>query len=123
MMALPFAVWLQKIIVEPKNKIIRISNNFILLQVVYFIITVIAGFIAGYQYPLASHLYCIISPQVEKTAGVIYASDLVGACLGALLTSALLIPILGLINTCIILVLLNFIVFAGLNFNFSKALQ
>jgi predicted membrane-bound spermidine synthase len=40
--------------------------------------------------------------------------DLVGSCIGAFITSALLIPILGIAETCIALVMLNLAALGGL---------
>lgn len=90
------------------------SGNVIVFQLIFLMLTLIAGFIAGYQYPLASHLYCKINPNVERVAGTIYSADLSGACIGAFATSALLLPILGIVQTCITLSIINLVVFTGL---------
>ena len=42
-----------------------------------------------------------------RVAGLIYGADLVGACLGAFLSSALLIPVLGIPQTCYAVALLS----------------
>jgi hypothetical protein len=44
---------------------------------------------------------------VGRVAGLIYGADLVGACLGAFLSSALLIPVLGIPQTCYAVALLS----------------
>jgi hypothetical protein len=44
---------------------------------------------------------------IHITAGKLYGLDLAGASLGALLTSAFLIPILGVYSTLFLLSLLN----------------
>ena len=36
----------------------------------------------------------------SHAAGVLYAADLVGGCLGALLGAVLLVPVLGIPQTC-----------------------
>jgi len=91
-----------------------ISGQIVLLQLIYFLLTIAAGFIGGYVYPLASHLYCAINPNIERAAGILYASDLLGAAIGAIITSALLIPVLGIIQTCMALMLINLTIFLGL---------
>ena len=45
--------------------------------------------------------------DVGRGAGLIYGADLVGACLGAFLSSALLIPVLGIPQTCYAVALLS----------------
>jgi spermidine synthase len=49
-----------------------------------------AGFIVGAQFPLAARM------RGEESATFYYAADLLGACLGAFATAALLLPALGL---------------------------
>lgn len=65
-----------------------------------------AGFIGGYQFPLANQL-TLSSHSLGRNAGMLYAVDLVGSALGALLTSAFLLPTLGIFRTLALLSLLN----------------
>jgi len=37
---------------------------------------------------------------VSQTAAALYNADLIGACIGAILVSALLIPLLGIVKVC-----------------------
>jgi spermidine synthase len=69
------------------------------------------GLLGGFQFPLANKLYLESGKKVSKSAGLIYGLDLVGSCLGALLASAFLLPILGIPGTCWALALINFGVF------------
>ncbi len=62
-----------------------------------------AGFLGGMEFPLAVQL---TEGRVSRIAGLIYGTDLAGACFGALLSSTLLIPILGIPQTCVALALL-----------------
>lgn len=66
-------------------------------DLVFPLLALLAGFLGGMEFPLAVHL---TRGSVGRVAGLIYGTDLVGACFGALLTSALLIPILGIPQTC-----------------------
>jgi len=72
---------------------------------------VVAGFIGGLQFPLANKICLGERKQIGKTAGLIYGLDLLGSCAGALLTATLLIPILGIFNTCLWAAVLNGCVF------------
>lgn len=65
--------------------------------VMFALLTGWVGFLAGGQFPLAAKL---VFREVEKTAGHLYAVDLLGACLGAILITAFSIPILGITTTC-----------------------
>ncbi len=91
-----------------------LASHGFFIQVLFSLLTISVGFIVGYQYPLACHLYGIRILRVEKVAGRIYAADLIGACFGALVTSALLIPVLGLTATCSAICVINLAVLAGL---------
>ncbi len=66
------------------------------------------GLLGGFQFPLANKLYLRSGRRVSKSAGLVYGLDLVGSCLGALLASAFLLPILGIPGTCWALALINF---------------
>jgi spermidine synthase len=68
---------------------------------------VIAGFIGGFQFPLANKIYLGSEEEIGRVAGLTYGIDLVGSCLGALLASAFLLPILGIPKTCLAVAFLN----------------
>ena len=76
-------------------------------EIVFPILTLAIAFLVGSEFPIAGKLY--MKESVEKTAGVLYASDLFGACLGAVLVTTILIPLLGLLNTCFLIGFLNLI--------------
>lgn len=88
--------------------------DFVIIQILFFALTLSAGFIAGYQYPLASHLYYRLYSIQKKSAGNLYAFDLAGACLGAIITSSFLIPILGIKLSLVGLSLFNLMIWVGL---------
>ncbi|MFB0527138.1 MAG: fused MFS/spermidine synthase [bacterium] len=68
---------------------------------------VIAGFIGGFQFPLANKLYLQSRGGLVRAAGLTYGLDLFGSCLGALLVSVFLLPILGIPMVCLMVALLN----------------
>ncbi|MCJ7812824.1 hypothetical protein MUP95_05840, partial [bacterium] len=67
-----------------------------------------AGFIGGFQFPLANRLYLHTGQSTEKVAGTLYSVDLIGSSIGALLTSAFLLPLLGIVTTLYLIATLNF---------------
>ena len=85
----------------------RFTNNFLIVlssEILFPIMAIIAGILVGAEFPLASKLYFT---DIHNTAGIIYSSDYIGACVGAILVSALLIPVLGIVNIAILIALFN----------------
>jgi spermidine synthase len=75
---------------------------------------VVAGVLGGLHFPLASHIYLARGHQTGRTAGQIYALDLAGSSLGALLAVILLLPGLGLGRTLVLLAVFNLLAAAWL---------
>lgn len=79
-------------------------------NVVFPILPVVAGFMGGFQFPLATRIYLKYNPKVGRVAGLTYGIDLIGSCIGAFLVSAFLVPIIGIQNTCLMIIFLSLIV-------------
>jgi len=64
----------------------------------FAILPVVAGYLGGLQYPLANSLLQQGKEQqgASGSAGFLYALDVLGASLGALLTGTIFIPLLGI---------------------------
>ncbi|RMF54985.1 hypothetical protein D6745_03565 [Candidatus Woesearchaeota archaeon] len=80
------------------------SAGFAANQAVFSVLTFIIAVMAGMEFPLASKLHF---KKISSTAAELYNADLLGASLGALLVSAFLIPIFGLISVCFFIAFLN----------------
>lgn len=79
---------------------------YLLLYAVFLIMSFLAGASIGLQFPLAARLYLTLiakGPSVAKTAGALYGADLLGGFLGGLLGGVILLPIMGLKETCFML--------------------
>ncbi len=72
---------------------------------ILLILNALAGFLVGMEFPLASKMY--LKASLSETAGILYASDLLGAFLGSLLVSVMLLPALGVLQTCLLVVVLK----------------
>jgi spermidine synthase len=86
------------------NRLSSAVPAFVVIQAVIALLTLILAVLVGAQFPLANRL------QFDGTAtGVsrLYTADFVGASLGALLASTLLIPLIGVTGVCLLTAALN----------------
>jgi len=74
---------------------------------VCLVIACICGLLTGSQFPLANRIYLRNSTSLSKTAGLLYASDLLGGWFGGIVGAVVLLPVLGLTGTCITVGLLK----------------
>lgn len=65
------------------------------------------GGLIGIEFPLANHFFLAESATQKRSTGMIYAADLFGSCLGALLTAAFLIPVWGVYRILLLLAGMN----------------
>ena len=94
-----------------------IPSHHIENKIVYFILygailimSFLSGMSIGLQFPLANKIYLRSQPEkgkIGKTAGLLYAADLLGGFFGGLSGGILLLPILGLKETCFIMAMLK----------------
>ncbi len=82
---------------------------FPLLQALFLILSFISGFLVGGQFPLANKIYLNLKGKsnFSGTAGLIYSADLLGGGLGGIVAGVILLPLLGLLGTCLVIVLLK----------------
>jgi len=72
------------------------------IQGILLFLNALAGFLVGSQFPLANRMWLKGREDLRGTAGVLYACDLVGAFLGSIVVSVVLIPVLGILETCLL---------------------
>jgi len=85
------------------------------------ILTAMLGVLVGLEFPLASKIVHLRGRKnVSQTASLLYSSDLVGACIGAILVSTLLIPLLGITMVCLLIGMLNLTSMAALMLRSAK---
>ncbi len=68
-----------------------------------------AGFFVGIEFPIASRIQLKVSERVGSVSGSLYATDLIGACAGALMASIWLIPLYGVMGASIVVATFNFV--------------
>lgn len=93
------------------------SPLFFKQEVLFYILSLFCGMAGGVQFTLANQFMKAANPSLSafkgerpdtaRTAGRLYAFDLAGSFLGALLTSIFLLPIFGIQNTIIFVVLIK----------------
>jgi spermidine synthase len=67
----------------------------------------LAGTLGGYEFALATEVYFRDIRSAQKSTGLLYGLDLLGACLGALLLSAFLLPLFGFFNAAVFIAAVN----------------
>jgi spermidine synthase len=82
-------------------------ETFSLLRLLFLVISFTGGVLIGSQFPLANKLHQRNGMDLTETAAFLYASDLLGGWLGGIIGAVVLLPILGLIGTCITVALLK----------------
>ena len=73
----------------------------------FFLLPFCAGTLGGAQ-------FTAITAVLKRSPGYVYGAELAGSCLGALVTSALLVPLLGIPFTAAAIVLLNAAILSAL---------
>jgi spermidine synthase len=82
-------------------------DAFFFFRMLFLVISFISGLLIGSQFPLANKLYLRDSTSLSRTAGLLYASDLLGGWFGGIVGAVVLLPVLGLTGTCITVGLLK----------------
>jgi spermidine synthase len=76
-------------------------------RVLFLVISFICGALVGSQFPLANKICLGNGSSLGTTAGLLYASDLLGGWIGGIVGAVVLLPVLGLVGTCITVGLLK----------------
>jgi len=88
-------------------------ENKVVYSILYGIVLImsfLSGMFIGFQFPLANKIYLSSRPKkgrLGQTAGLLYGADLFGGFFGGLSGGILLLPVVGLKETCFIMVMLK----------------
>ena len=75
-------------------------------QIAFPALVALCGVLGGYQFPIANEVY-LADRQGHGGLGALYAVDLLGGCVGALLVSTYLIPVFGFWRTAWLITAIN----------------
>jgi spermidine synthase len=79
-------------------KLSGITASWLAAQCVFPALAAICGMLGGYQFPMATAIY-LHDASSRRRLGILYAIDLLGGSLGALVLSGYLIPVFGFWKT------------------------
>lgn len=65
----------------------------------------VSGLLAGLEFPLAGKIYLEKTRKVGESVGTLYFADLLGGCIAGILGGILFLPVLGLFNACLVIIL------------------
>jgi spermidine synthase len=74
------------------------SSSWLAAQCVFPALAAMCGMLGGYQFPLATEIF-LQHVSDRRKLGMMYAIDLLGGCLGALVLSGYMIPVFGFWRT------------------------
>jgi spermidine synthase len=95
------------LVVLGANECLGSPDRFFLFRLLFLVVSFVSGLPLGSQFPLANKLYHRNSTSRTRTAGLLYASDLLGGWFGGIVGAVVLLPILGLVGTCVTVGLLK----------------
>jgi len=80
---------------------------FTLIQGGFLGLNALAGLLVGAQFPIANRMWLKDRENQPAAAGVLYACDLAGAFVSSIVAAVILIPVLGILETCVLTALLK----------------
>ena len=84
------------------------AGLFLVGEILFPVVAVLCGILGGYQFPLASDLFFAGRKDAPpQNTGSVYAIDLLGACIGAVVLSAYLVPLFGFLKAALLILVLN----------------
>ena len=88
----------------------RIGSAVATSQIAFPTLALLCGLLGGYEFSLASRIFfdgADAGTSAAHRAGTLYALDLAGSCLGAILFGAWLVPVFGLLKTALLSALVS----------------
>jgi spermidine synthase len=83
------------------------ATVFLASQIMFPVLAVLCGLFGGYQFPVATRIFFSNSHHKASGPGTLYALDLAGACVGAVVLSSYLVPVFGFRETAWLMAVVN----------------
>jgi spermidine synthase len=83
------------------------ATVFLASQILFPVLAVLCGLFGGYQFPVATRIFFSNANHKARGPGTLYALDLEGACVGAIVLSSYLVPVFGFRETAWLMALVN----------------
>jgi spermidine synthase len=81
-------------------------------KITFLAISMISGFLIGIQFPLANKIHLAKNQSgLSETAGLLYGADLLGGWASGMIGGIILLPVLGVFNSCLVIALLKLATF------------
>ncbi len=84
--------------IEQLEKVSGVTSNWIAAQLLFPALAALSGMLGGYQFAIAAQIF-LSGGAGRSRLGTLYAIDLLGGCIGALVLSTYLIPVFGFWKT------------------------
>jgi spermidine synthase len=78
-----------------------------LVEFSFYAFVTISGFLGGAEFPLAGQIFLLCRKRVGISASLVDSTDHLGAALGAFFAGVLILPILGIIQSFVVLLMLK----------------
>ncbi len=75
------------------------------VRVLFLFLSLASGLVIGAQFPLANKIRLREGGSLSGTAGLLYGTDLLGGWLGGIAGGVVLLPVLGLLGSCLVVAL------------------
>jgi spermidine synthase len=81
-------------------------------RIAFLAISMISGLLVGIQFPLANKIHLAKNQSgLSETAGLLYGADLLGGWASGMIGGIILLPVLGVFNSCLVVVFLKLATF------------
>ncbi|MDD3877739.1 MAG: hypothetical protein PHT69_14045 [Bacteroidales bacterium] len=84
--------------------LLDMQTNFWWTHIFFIILTLLLGLLIGAEFSVSAGL---LKKNASATASELYSADLMGAALGAILASAFLVPLIGILYVCYLVAIIN----------------
>jgi len=83
------------------------ATTFLVSQILFPVLAALCGLFGGFQFPVATRIFFSNSGPETRGLGTLYALDLAGACVAAVVLSSYLVPVFGFQATAWIMAEVN----------------